>query len=224
MKSLVFVDVETTGLQSYTDRIIEIYLFKVDSEGEVSDHYTMIDPERSIPKRITNITGISQQDLIGAPKESQIAGSIRQFIGDGVLVAHNLKFDHGFLKAMFERQKLQPLLTGGLDTLAISRALFPKLCIYPKGEGSHKLKNLMYHFNLDKEFANSHRAQDDVLLLVQIYRRLEQYANGQPSLTYPKPMTHGCPTCGKAMSLIEMNGVRELICIKEKNCQQRVVV
>ena len=61
---------------------------------------------------------------------------------------------------MFERQNLRQLSKAqGVDTLAISRKLFPKLCIYPGGEGSHKLKNLMYHFGLDRriKFASSPR-------------------------------------------------------------------
>lgn len=225
MKSLVFADVETTGLKSYADQIIEIYLFKVDSEGDISDYHTMINPKRPLPAIITNITGITDYDLKDAPEESQVAETIRQFIGDGVLVAHNLKFDQRFLDAMFTRQKLPPMLTGGIDTLEISRALFPKLCIYPKGEGSHKLKNLMYHFGLDKKFANSHRAQDDVLLLVQVYRELELYANGVNSKRYPQAVTHGCPRCGQAMSLYLRNQQSELVCEKAKNsCGHRLTL
>jgi DNA polymerase III epsilon subunit family exonuclease len=224
MKSLIFLDVETTGLSSKRDRIIEIYMLKVAYEGDVEEYHTFINPERQIPGFITNLTGITNADVADAPTESQIAKNIRDFIGDGVLVAHNLSFDRRFLAAMFERNHCQPLPSGGIDTLGISMRLFPKLCIYPNGEGSHKLKNLMYHFHLDRDFANSHRAKDDVLLLVQVYRHLEKYAKGQLPYTYPRAMTHGCPRCGSAMQLIESGGKRELVCVKGSGCSERLVV
>jgi len=224
MKSLVFIDVETTGLSGYQDRIIEIYMLKVAYNGDVSEYHTLINPGRPIPKHISELTGISQNDVVNAPYEHQVAEEIREFIADGILVAHNLKFDLSFLAALCKRNNCQPLPTDGIDTLSISRSLFPKLCIYPNGEGSHKLKNLMYHFNLDKHFANSHRAKDDVLLLVQVYRHLEQYASGSSPIIYPRAMTHGCPQCGAAMYLIEEHGKRELVCRSSASCDQRLVV
>lgn len=224
MKSLVFLDVETTGLQSKYHRIIEIFMFKVNYEGEIAEYHTLINPECTIPAKITEITGIVQDDVENAPIEKQVAEAIRQFIDDGVLVAHNLAFDRRFLVELFKRNNCKPLLSGGIDTLVISRKLFPKLCIYPKGEGSHKLKNLMYHFGLDKAFANSHRAKDDVLLLIQVYRHLEKYANGYTNLSYPRAMTHGCPKCQAAMHLVEYGNKRELICTKGSNCAVRLVV
>ena len=190
MKSLIFLDVETTGLSSKRDRIIEIYMLKVAYEGDVEEYHTFINPERQIPGFITNLTGITNADVADAPTESQIAKNIRDFIGDGVLVAHNLSFDRRFLAAMFERNHCQPLPSGGIDTLGISMRLFPKLCIYPKGEGSSLRFNVSFSFRAD--FANSHRAKDDVLLLVQVYRHLENMQKELP-YTYPRAMTHGCP-------------------------------
>lgn len=219
MKSLVFLDVETTGLNGNLDRIIEIYMLKVYVNGEATEYYTLLNPERSIPATITRITGIDNQQVKDAPNETKVAEAIRSFIDQGVPVAHNLSFDLRFLNSMFQRNGQSPISNAGIDTLAISRKLFPKLCIYPYGGGSHRLKNLMYHFGLEKDFANSHRAKDDVKLLTQVYRNLERYAYGQLD-EYPEPMIHGCPACGKAMNLIERGRTRELVCA----CQQRLVV
>lgn len=224
MKSLVFLDLETTGFQSYYHRIIEIFMFKVDHKGDIAEYHTLINPACTIPVKITKITGIAQADVENAPIEAYVAAEIRQFINDGVIIAHNLPFDQRFLAELFKRNNCRPLLSGGIDTLAVSRRLFPKLCIYPKGEGSHKLKNLMYHFGLDKAFANSHRAKDDVLLLIQVYRHLEQYAKGVSNLSYPRAMTHGCPNCQAAMHLVEYRNKRELVCTAGGNCAVRLVV
>ncbi len=224
MKSLVFLDVESTGLNGVWDRVIEIYMLSVDHQGDVEEYHSLINPERPIPNRITEITGITDNDLIDAPTEVEVATGIRSFIGDGLLVAHNLSFDRRFLESMFQRNACPPLTAGGIDTLAISRQLFPKLCIYPQGGGSHKLKNLMYHFMLDKQFANSHRAKDDVMLLVQVYRKLQDYAHGTLPTTYPRALTHGCPSCGTTMHLVDTRDKRELVCGSRSQCQYRLVV
>jgi len=224
MESLVFLDVETTGLDGYRDRVLEIYMLKVVHSGDVEEYHTMINPERSIPGYITSLTGITDEDVRHAPLERDVACGIREFIGDGILVAHNLNFDRRFLASMFKRNQCRPLHAKGIDTLEISRRLFPKLCIYPEGEGSHKLKNLMYHFRLEREFANSHRAKDDVFLLVQVYRHLESYARGQSPYSYPKAMTHGCPVCHSAMRMEINHGKRELVCVNGTSCNQRLVV
>ncbi|HKM18269.1 MAG TPA: 3'-5' exonuclease [Limnochordia bacterium] len=224
METLVFLDVETTGLNGYRDRVVEIYMLKVSDSGNVEEYHTMINPERAIPKEITSLTGITDDDVRHAPREQDAACAIREFIGEAIVVAHNLDFDRRFLVSMFKRNNCRPLHGKGIDTLEISRQLFPKLCIYPGGEGSHKLRNLMYHFRLDREFANSHRAKDDVLLLVQVYRHLEAYARGMSPIRYPRAMTHGCPQCRSAMRLVVEHGKRELICVNGTSCNQRLVV
>lgn len=224
MDSLVFLDTETTGLNGSRDRIIEIYMLRVHKHGKAEEFESFINPLRPIPTFITEITGITDTDVHNAPDEQEIAKPIREFIGEGTIVAHNLPFDKRFLDAMFKRNNCVPLGKGGIDTLALSRQLFPKLCIYPKGEGSHKLKNLMYHFGLDKQFSNSHRAKDDVLLLVQVYRSLQKYAAGELDYTFPDPVCYGCPSCGSPMRVWEGDTYRELICSKHPACQERLVV
>lgn len=159
-----------------------------------------------------------------APLEEQIAAEIRDFIGSGLPVAHNLPFDRGFLNAMFRRNNLLELGDVGLDTLAISRGLFPKLCIYPKGGGSHRLSNLMYHFGLEDAYTNSHRARDDVMLLIEVFRNLQNYAAGNFSGTFPAAVTHGCPNCGSAMHLQIEGDTTVLRCQQDAGCQMKLVV
>lgn len=221
---LVFLDVETTGLDGNRDRIIEIFLLSLQKNGKVEQYETLINPERPLPEIITEITRLTDADLVAAPTEAQVAKDIREFIGLGTPVAHNLPFDRRFLNAMFQRNNLLGLSAAGIDTLVISRELFPRLCIYPEGGGSHRLSNLMYHFGLEHAYANAHRAKDDVMLLVEIYRHLRNYANGKGELHYPTALTHGCPTCGSAMYL-ELEGDQKILtCKKDPSCTMKLVV
>ncbi|MGI6150215.1 MAG: hypothetical protein GX195_11500 [Firmicutes bacterium] len=224
IESLVFVDVETTGLNPFAERIIEIFMLKLLGSGEVEEYGSLINPGRPLSAEITAITGLTDADLADSPKEAEVAQAIREFIGGGTLVAHNLTFDKGFLNAMFRRTKQPPLPGGGIDTLALSRSLFPKLCVYPGGGGSHKLSNLMYHFGLDGLYSNSHRARDDVLLLVEVYRHLQDHALGRSGVTYPEAVTHGCPVCGGVMRMDIVGGEHILTCTNEPTCRERLVV
>ncbi|NLL42606.1 MAG: 3'-5' exonuclease [Firmicutes bacterium] len=221
---LVFVDVETTGLDSKKDRIIEIFMLSLSKNGEVKEYETLINPGRPLPDIITEITGLTDSDLAGAPAEGEVAAEIREFVGLGTPVAHNLPFDLRFLNALFKRNNLLELGTGGVDTLAISRALFPKLCVYPEGGGSHRLSNLMYHFGLQASYANAHRARDDVMLLVEVFRSLQAYASGNSGLSYPEAATHGCPNCGSAMQVTYSEGQTVLTCKKQPACAVKLVV
>ncbi|HHT72572.1 MAG TPA: hypothetical protein GX008_02530 [Firmicutes bacterium] len=221
---LVFVDVETTGLNPFADRIIEIFMLKLLASGEVEEYGTLINPGRPLPAEIVQLTGLTDEDLADSPKEASVAPAIREFIGEGTLVAHNLSFDQRFLSAMFRRTKQPPLPGGGIDTLALSRALFPKLCIYPGGGGSHRLSNLMYHFGLDGLYSNSHRARDDVMLLVEVYRHLQDHALGRSGVSYPEAVTHGCPVCGAAMRMERAAGQHILTCTNEPSCTEKLVV
>ncbi|NLL47150.1 MAG: 3'-5' exonuclease [Firmicutes bacterium] len=213
---------ETTGLDGYRDRIIEIFLLSLGKSGEVEEYETLINPERPLPAKITEITGLKDSDLVGAPTEREVAAEIREFVGFGTLVAHNLPFDLRFLNAMFKRNNLLEMGAGGIDTLSISRSLFPKLCIYPEGGGSHRLSNLMYHFGLEDSYANAHRAKDDVMLLVEVFRHLQEYSMGQSSILYPEAVTHGCPTCGSAMNVTYLGDQMVLNC--KPSCAARLVI
>ncbi|MCK9524461.1 MAG: 3'-5' exonuclease [Limnochordia bacterium] len=221
---LVFFDVETTGLDGNRDRIIEIFLLSLGKSGEVAEYGTLINPGRSLPANITQITGLRDSDLVGAPSEAEVAGAIREFVGLATLVAHNLPFDLRFLNAMFRRNNLLEMGAGGIDTLAISRALFPKLCIYPEGGGSHRLSNLMCHFGLGDSYANAHRARDDVMLLVEVFRHLQEYSTGRRTMHFPEALTHGCPVCGSAMYLSRSGDERILTCKKQPSCSEKLVI
>ncbi|HUJ88860.1 MAG TPA: exonuclease domain-containing protein, partial [Syntrophorhabdales bacterium] len=101
---LAIVDVETTGTSPGYDRIIEVGVLKI-KDGTVVDTYsTLVDPERSIPYHIENLTGITNKDLSGAPTFSDIKEQLIQLLEGCVFVAHNVRFDYGFLRNEFGRE------------------------------------------------------------------------------------------------------------------------
>ena len=125
------VDVETTGFSPRLgDRVIEVATVRVRAGGEVLDEWsTLVNPSRDIGA--TDVHGISAGDVLGAPDFSQISGDLLERLDGAVIVAHNLRFDWGFLEAEFARagHRLPPL--PGLCTLALAHRLQPG--------GSHKL-------------------------------------------------------------------------------------
>src|SRR5260221_9467017 len=95
---LVAIDLETTGLDASTAQIIEIGAVKF-RDGEIIGNYsTLVDPESPIPPKITSITGIRPEDILGKPKLRDVLPQLKEFVGDAILVGHNIEFDLSFLQ------------------------------------------------------------------------------------------------------------------------------
>lgn len=119
----VVVDTETTGTRPATERIIEIGAVRV-VDGEIVETYDqLINPDRIIPGRITQITGISNSMVYESPTADRVMPDFLEFLGDDILVAHNLSFDLGFINAELERLALPPLSNTSLCTLRLARRL-----------------------------------------------------------------------------------------------------
>ncbi len=164
----VAFDLETTGLSSRTDRIIEIGAVILKNGVEIDRFQTFVDPERSLERKIVDLTGITDVMLAGAPKITQVLPEFLRFCGDRVLVAHNSDFDTGFIRAECERQGLPYDFTAA-DTLILAQNLMPQL-------GKFKLDIVSNALSLP-EF-NHHRAADDAmtcgLIFDRFLRRLEE--------------------------------------------------
>ena len=157
----VAFDVETTGLSAVTDRLTEIgaVLFK---GGEVRDKFsTFVDPKMPIPANITELTGIRDSDVAGAPSEAEAMRAFLNFAGGRPIIAHNASFDTGFMAAACERSgiRFEPVV---LDTLVLSQRLLPEL-------KRHKLDIVSRHLGLP-EF-NHHRAFDDAEVVARMMER-----------------------------------------------------
>ena len=121
---LAIVDVETTGAHPAWDRVTEIAVVEVDQGDVVAEWSTLVNPGTSIPAAIQALTGITNEMVAGAPAFEAIAEEIYQRLEGRVFVAHNARFDYGFLRHEFERSGLR-FHARTLCTVKLSRRLYP---------------------------------------------------------------------------------------------------
>ena len=122
---LAFVDVETTGANPVVDRITEIAILRVE-DGELVERWSsLVNPGRPIPPNIQSLVGISDAMVADAPAFSELADGIRALFDACVFVAHNARFDYGFIKNEFSRIG-ETFDAPVLCTVKLSRALFPQ--------------------------------------------------------------------------------------------------
>ncbi len=118
--SFVAIDVETTGLRPRQHRMIEIGLARY-VNGRCTERFSsLINPERRVPDYIRKLTGLTDSDLIPAPRFGQVSGEIAAFIGNLPLLGHNVGFDMAFLNAEFERAKLPQIVNPTIDTVPMA--------------------------------------------------------------------------------------------------------
>ena len=159
---IVAFDLETTGLSAQTDSIIEIgaAIFRGD---EIVDRFqTFVDPKRHLSQKIVDLTGISDEMLVGAPSVAEVLPQFLAFCGDRPLCAHNADFDVGFLTAACRQLEIPGFAPVFLDTLVMAQNLLPDL-------GKYKLNIVADHLGLP-DF-NHHRAVDDAITCGQMLQR-----------------------------------------------------
>ena len=164
---LVITDTETTGIHALRNRIIEIAALRV-KRGEPRKMFShLIDPGLSIPHRITRITGITSAMVFEQPMSEEIMPLFRDFLGDAIFVAHNIRFDLSFINAEFQRIGLEEMDNSGLCTLRLARRLLP-------GLRSKSLGNLAKFFRIPPD--GRHRASRDVEITTEVLERLSRIA------------------------------------------------
>ncbi|WP_020612822.1 3'-5' exonuclease [Sediminispirochaeta bajacaliforniensis] len=148
----VSFDFETTGLDSFRDRILEIGAVSW-RQGKTKETFSsLVRPGIPVPPASTAVHGITDDDLLDAPDEKGALVSFLRFIEGKVAVAHNLPFDYGFLESSVDRLGLSLGDTLFVDTLTLSRRVYP-------GLPSYALGNLITFLNLSQE--DAHRALSD---------------------------------------------------------------
>ena len=126
----VVLDLETTGARAGASKITEIGAVRIEGFREVRHLSTLVNPMRPIPPMITQITGITQEMVAGAPRIEEVIPELLEFLTGAVVVAHNAPFDVGFLNYELRRLKGRQLGEGAIDTLPLARALAPGLPNY----------------------------------------------------------------------------------------------
>ena len=162
---LAFVDVETTGGSPARERIIEIGVVRVDfddSDVRIDEWSTLVNPGVPIPAEIQWLTGITNEMVRAAPSFADVAQLVFDRLDGAIFVAHNARFDYGFLRAEFHRAGLS-FTAKTLCTVRLSRYLYPDRV-------PHTLDAIIARFNIDGE--PRHRALGDARVLWRLLQRL----------------------------------------------------
>jgi DNA polymerase-3 subunit epsilon len=162
-QAMVFVDLETTGSTGTVDRITEIGIVEVNEEGEMRDWSSLVNPQTPISGFIQSLTGITDEMVADAPTFAQLADEVLARLHGRLFVAHNARFDYGFLKGEFKRLGLD-FKAPVLCTVKLSRKLYPQ---YTK----HSLDALIDRHRL--HMPARHRALADAAVLWQFWQVLQ---------------------------------------------------
>ena len=170
MNSYVCIDLETTGLDPKRDKIIEIGALRVEN-GEITGRFaTFVNPGRVLEERITQLTGIRDEDLKDAPYIEDVLPGLMEFLGELPFLGHSVLFDFSFLKKAAVNQGIV-LEKKAVDTLKIARKYLPEL-------SSRSLDFLCRHFEIPHQ---AHRALEDAYATHLLYGRLaELFGDKEP--------------------------------------------
>ena len=159
----VVLDLETTGLSSFYNKIIEFGAVKVESGLVMERLDILINPEEKLSERISKITNITDDMLANKETIKEVLPKIVNFLEDAILVTHNAEFDISFLQQALIDNGYKPLTNPVVDTLALSRYLFPD----SKG---HTLGALCRNLEVDYDSESAHRADYDAKVLNDVWQ------------------------------------------------------
>ena len=156
------MDLETTGGDPKKDRITEVAIYLYNGQEMVDSFTSLVNPGVSIPPMISRMTGIDNEMVRDAPPFYEVARQIVEMTQNAVFVAHNARFDYGFLQREF-RQLGYTYTRKQLCTVKLSRKIMP-------GLASYSLKNLCAHLRIENEAR--HRAYGDARATMQLFEHL----------------------------------------------------
>ncbi|MBN2397125.1 MAG: 3'-5' exonuclease [Deltaproteobacteria bacterium] len=167
----VVIDVETTGLSPRRGhRIVEVGAIAIEEGRPREEFCSLVKIDRKIPPEVQRIHGITDEMLAGEPGAEEVLPRLYAFLGDGVIVAHNARFDLGFLRHEFGRLSLS-LKNRSVCTLEMCRRLYPRLPDY-------KLDTVYRHlFGEIRGDIRRHRALDDAWMAARIWMVIQQRIN-----------------------------------------------
>ena len=153
-------DTETTGLNCQTYRTIEIGAVQFNKSGVLRSFSTLINPHQSVPFECSQINHITDEMLAGKPEIQDILPDFLNFLGNSIIIGHNVNFDLRFLNAEMERLSMPPVENQVIDTLGLCRWAFPEQEKYNQPLIAQKLGIII---------KNAHRAYDDAFVCGNIF-------------------------------------------------------
>lgn len=201
LERYVVVDLEMTGLNPKTDKIIEIGAARVEKGKVTAEYETFVNPEIRIPEKVTEITGITEDMVRKAPKIKDVIEGLVTFCGEDILVGHNVIFDYSFIKQAAINEKM-PFEKEAVDTLKIARKMLPEL--------EHKtLEFLCSYYEIERP--NGHRALCDVLATGELLEKLkEEFMKENPDVFRPLPLIYKAKR-QTAATKIQKSHLKELV-------------
>ncbi len=159
------IDTETTGLEPTFDEIIEVAAIRIRDDKAVETFQTLIKPREPIDGFIEHLTGITNEMLETAPIAAEVIPNVLDFLGNDILIGHNVNFDVNFLYDCAEQHCNQTVRNDFVDTMRISRKVLPEL-------KHHRLKDIAKHYNAEQPIA--HRAMADCETTLQCIEHLRK--------------------------------------------------
>ncbi len=184
----VAIDVETTGILPYVDRIVELAAVRF-SGGEVKEEFSsLINPGIRMPQEASLVNQITDEMLEGKPPIEDVLQDFSDFCGSAPLVAHNALFDFQFLSVVLEKHYKAPPTGVVLDTYMLSKKMFA-------GLSNYKLSTVSSYLRIPT--SQFHRAKEDALCCGYVFYAILQKMKNQRQPTHPA-------------HLIELSGKKEL--------------
>ncbi|WP_188205998.1 ATP-dependent DNA helicase DinG [Alkalibacillus aidingensis] len=178
MERFVVVDLETTGhAVKHGDEIIEIGIVLLEGNEIVDEYTTKVKPKSKIPSFISHLTGIQEDDVKDAPYFEEVIPDIIPFFENSYFIAHHVQFDYEFLSSSLEHAGYEPLACPTIDTVELSRIM------YPKAQG-YKLSDITSYLGI--EHFSPHRALSDAFVTAVLWQKMQEKIKTLPYVTLKK--------------------------------------
>lgn len=184
--NFTIIDIETTGLDPQYCEIIELSAIRVRNGESVDTYSTLVKAVYGVDSYVTYLTGITNEMLKSAPKINEILPEYIEFLGDDILVGHNVHFDINFIYDNAVTILEKSLTNNFIDTLRLSRKLLPNL-------NSHRLLDMAKHYSINVDV--SHRALSDCFTTLAVFNALkgeyfERYSSVEEIQSLFKPLQY----------------------------------
>lgn len=163
LKNYTVLDIETTGLSPQNNEIIELAAIKIKNNEIVDTYSSLIKPQNEISPFITNLTNITNEMVQAAPSIDTEITNFLNFVGDDIIIGHNVSFDINFINTNSLKVLNIPFSNDYVDTLRLSR-------MYVESN-NHKLGTMASKFNID--YSGAHRALKDCHITFKLYKILK---------------------------------------------------